>query len=986
MRKFLSLCFVLSIITLVQAQNPNTNIDPYVKTYITDTKYRPDAEKQNALKAESAWHNFIAANGKWNVEFNELSGKPFRAFGKGIATEGTTIEERAMHFIQNTIQDFTPEANEYVLQSITTSKYHYINYTQQFEGLDVLFSKATLRMTTSDYKIILFGLETFADINVNTTPAINSDAAANFASADFAITVNSSTTQPELSILPVPKSDNSGYTYKLVYTVYVKTTDYNNIPGNYYTLVDAHSGEVLYRQNDVKACGAFLMDANASIEATITDNPLQPTEVRGLPYIRVTIDGVYYFADENGVLNLDFITEATEAIVSLRGTYGQVFEGEAGMDMETATVTLLPGDNYISFDSSSTATSREVSAYYHQTIVHDHAKDLYPLFSSLDFAQAIRVDRTDGECNAYYDGSSINFFAEGSGCQASALFNDVVYHEYGHAINENLYSFLGDFSGMNNGAMGEGYADIWAYTITAYPIIAQGWNFSSSSNIRRYDLGPKYYPDDIIGEVHNDGEIIAGAWWDLYENFDYDLDAMVAIWVESQYGTPDGPSGTEGTIYTSVLIEALLADDDNDDPTDGTPNMDLILDAFAEHGIFILGDVRIEHIESITSLSPTETVIMYANLITEFPLYAGSFKIYYRTDISSPFSSAGMYALTEGSYFSNLGEFSPGTVIEYYFQANDIFGNHAADAPLKVGTGDPNLSYFALVGFSEKAIEDFDSFMGSWIVNPLGDDDAITGEWVIANTIQTQDIGGVVVQPGYDHTLGSSNICAVTGNESGPMNVNDVDEGKTTLQSPNFDVTELLDPVFTYYRWFSNDAPTASNKGNDPWRVYISNNGTDWVNVENTFTSDNSWRKNAIRIKDYVEPSTMVSLLFIAQDSILPELPSNGQSTVEAAIDDLQLWDVDLSSAVNNLNGEATLNIYPNPVSNILMLNTGNFSGNTTIKIYNALGEMVHSESRDLISNNIYSLQVQKLDAGIYLLELYNDNGFASSRFVRENP
>lgn len=63
------------------------------------------------------------------------------------------------------------------------------------------------------------------------------------------------------------------------------------------------------------------------------------------------------------------------------------------------------------------------------------------------------------------------------------------------------------------------------------------------------------------------------------------------------------------------------------------------------------------------------------------------------------------------------------------------------------------------------------------------------------------------------------------------------------MQSPNFDVTELLDPVFTYYRWFSNDAPTASNKGNDPWRVYISNNGTDWVNVENTFTSDNSWRK-----------------------------------------------------------------------------------------------------------------------------------------------
>ena len=43
----------------------------------------------------------------------------------------------------------------------------------------------------------------------------------------------------------------------------------------------------------------------------------------------------------------------------------------------------------------------------------------------------------------------------------TAPFRDVVYHEYGHGINYDLYAFLGDPGGMNNGAMQEGYADIW---------------------------------------------------------------------------------------------------------------------------------------------------------------------------------------------------------------------------------------------------------------------------------------------------------------------------------------------------------------------------------------------------------------------------------------------------------------------------------------------------------------------------------------------
>ena len=50
------------------------------------------------------------------------------------------------------------------------------------------------------------------------------------------------------------------------------------------------------------------------------------------------------------------------------------------------------------------------------------------------------------------------------GCNSMAQIGDVVYHEYGHGINDKFYQSLG--GSFNNGGMGEGYADIWALGIT----------------------------------------------------------------------------------------------------------------------------------------------------------------------------------------------------------------------------------------------------------------------------------------------------------------------------------------------------------------------------------------------------------------------------------------------------------------------------------------------------------------------------------------
>src|SRR5690606_35935622 len=103
-----------------------------------------------------------------------------------------------------------------------------------------------------------------------------------------------------------------------------------------------------------------------------------------------------------------------------------------------------------------------------------------------------------------------NFYAA-SGCPSFAEIYDIIYHEYGHGINASFYSDMGK-GRMFNGALNEGHADVWGMSITKDKVLGKGAMGGTTSSIRRYDGAPKVYPQDIKGEVHADGEIIAGAW------------------------------------------------------------------------------------------------------------------------------------------------------------------------------------------------------------------------------------------------------------------------------------------------------------------------------------------------------------------------------------------------------------------------------------------------------------------------------------------
>jgi len=109
----------------------------------------------------------------------------------------------------------------------------------------------------------------------------------------------------------------------------------------------------------------------------------------------------------------------------------------------------------------------------------------------------------------------------------------------------------------------------------------------------------------------------------------------------------------------------------------------------------------------------------------------------------------------------------------------------------------------------------------------------------------------------------------------------DVDGGRTTLTTPTFDLTNVVEARVTYWRWYTNNL--GNNPNEDYWVVQISpDDGVNWVDLERTTASQNSWVEQSFLVEDYITPTSQVVLKFIAEDEI------NG-SLVEAAVDDFEI-------------------------------------------------------------------------------------------------
>ncbi|MBK8497932.1 MAG: T9SS type A sorting domain-containing protein [Flavobacteriales bacterium] len=846
----------------------------------------------------------------------------------------------------------------------------------------MLFGRAMVKLDAQG-RVIAFGSDVHGAFPADLEPLLSAEQAAAIASEGLA-NVNT-IEQKGRRILPIPLGREMDY--RAVHEVLVLNTQYGR-PGRYQCFVDARSGELLYRRDLVMTEHHPGGDGNDDDAADVQvngnvhlDGATVPTEVVGLPDLRVTINGNFLFTDDSGFLPSG-ITGPVSAQFQLRGRWSNTMTGGT---TPSFTTTINEGSNTVSFDAAANVKQR--TAYHSVSNIHNHCNAVLPGFTGMDQVLPTYVDVTGDTCNAYYDGASINFYAQSTTCRALSLYADVVYHEYGHGINSTYYQSLG--GNFSNGAMNEAYADVWAITLTENPVMTLGYQFGfPNSFIRRYDINPHVYPVDITGEVHRDGEIIAGAWWDTYRllnwNMPLTLDLFAAAFPGMQAETP---SGQEGQAYRDVLLDVLQADDTDGNLTNGTPNGLAIAEAFAIHGITLLSNAQFNHTPVLSALEGN-TIPINSTLTLTFPFntYVESAELHYKVSNSQPWVTVPLN-INGSNYTAQIPGQPGGAIVSYYLTLNDIFGTTSSVTPSGAQFYDQGyLPNYILVGFSLMATEDGDdnSQLGNWTTMPQGN--ATTGQWeygVLIGSYSTPGDPSTIVQPAQQHTPGGA-LCWYTGNAPGTtsgIGTNDVDGGSTILQSDPINLTGYTNPAFTYWRWYSNN--TGANPSADWWQVQISNNnGSTWVKVEDTKSSDRSWRRKAFRVQEYVAPTANVRLRFIASDSIRPNVQSNGGSLVEGALDDIQLW----NGAFNTLSVEERIDpiamLYPSPADHevYVLLAPIELRG-LRFEVTDMAGRTVVRPASNAAAGQLRTIDVTDLADGHYMLRMLWEGGRTERRF-----
>jgi zinc metalloprotease ZmpB len=176
--------------------------------------------------------------------------------------------------------------------------------------------------------------------------------------------------------------------------------------------------------------------------------------------------------------------------------------------------------------------------------------------------QLLRINQFGGDNSFYREGTGKLTITFGKGGVDDAEDAEVIVHEYGHSVQDNQVPGFG--STPDAGAIGEAFGDYLAVTVSEHfaptpdePCVAD-WDSTSYTStvphcLRRVD-GNKHYPEDLVGEVHADGEIWSRALWDIHKALGARLADTIIIRAQFRF-TPDisMPDAARATIATAGL-------------------------------------------------------------------------------------------------------------------------------------------------------------------------------------------------------------------------------------------------------------------------------------------------------------------------------------------------------------------------------------------------------------------------------------------------
>ena len=541
-----------------------------------------DASKLSVFETKA---KFVQSYGNdWQFRWNE-NNTPHRIIGGGIsydfdARDASLTEEIARQFIDDNSYLFQLSSSNFDLWvNDKKGNIRYLIFNQMVNDIPVHNGRVDFRYTL-DGKLVLIGHDAYPEVKVNISPSLSSEEAIAIAKSDVGFNENNEDyviDEPKKFIW-IEKGEEPKFHLSWVVQLFVNldySEEYEIPVRNVKVFVDAHDGEVLYYEELAASA------VSGYVTGMVKDEPFGPEYNRGFQYARVFLPGgTVTYTDVDGYYSANISSSGT-ATVTLQGTYLYPQNANGGEASTSASVSQNSTQDF-HFDNSNSIPG-ERDTYYHGNLVHDLLKEIHPEETGADYSMTANVNIGSEDsywpCNAYWDGSSINMFSEGGGCAATDQMADVVYHEYGHGIQQFVYD---PYSPPSNSGMGEGCSDYWSMTIINSPCLGNGF-FGEGTCLRDGNNDRQYPGNDCGGSVHCLGEITMGSLWLMrgnlinYLGYEAAVPHSDSLFVYAQVARP--------TTVPDFLDEILIVDDDDGNVNNGTPNYQAICEGFEAHNV-----------------------------------------------------------------------------------------------------------------------------------------------------------------------------------------------------------------------------------------------------------------------------------------------------------------------------------------------------------------------------------------------------------------
>ncbi len=523
-------------------------------------------------------------------------------------------------------------------------------------------------------------------------------------------------------------------------------------------VADAATGEIVFSENQI-----LNFDVTGKVTGFATPGKKADTcetEVKKpLPYVNVWIGNEKVFANEAGefvIPNQGGIPVVVES--ELAGKWFRTHIGDStGVVAEEQQKNVVPpgSTEFIFNEQNNDQTKRGgVNAYVNANIVRDFVLGQQPEFptinSQLDWPVNVNVP---GACNAFYDGSSINFFLPGAPCPNTA-YGDVVWHEYGH--------HLVNRAGSGQGQYGEGYSDTIGVLISDEPILGYGFMGNCAAGIRTAQ-NTKQYPCN--GEIHDCGQLLSGCVWDTRNEFLKTNPSTYRDLIEDL--TVNSVLLHQGSFITpQITIDFLTLDDDDQTILNGTPHYFEIATGFGKHNMDAppLGLVAfLFPQERPQVIKPEKPFKMLVNVeaVANVPV-PNTGSLVYNVN-GGQWTTIPMTQLEPNEYEVEFPALQCKDIVNWYLQVQTTPGGKLAFEPSLA----PNIFHTLLVAYGLKQ-----GTITTTFNNGLPSDWSASGLWHVTDACNPGQVscdGGMFAYFGIDGQCNFSNGSAVSGSLSSSL-------------------------------------------------------------------------------------------------------------------------------------------------------------------------------------------------------------------------